>query len=557
MRKTGTTVIIEDVAFPVPRLAEATLDLRRLFREHGYGDAIIFGHALEGNLHIVFKQDFNAPAEVERYRRFMDGLTSMVVRTYDGSLKAEHGTGRNVAPFVELEWGREAYELMRAIKRIFDPRGILNPGVILNDDPKAHLRNLKPLPAADAIADTCIECGFCEVHCPSRDLTLTPRQRIAVFREMARLRATDGNPVQLAALEHDYAYQAEETCATDGLCAVACPVSIDTGKLVKHLRAERHGPTARSIAALLADSMPLVTGAARLGLTTVGALQRVLGDAEMEALGTAGRLLSAGMLPAWNRAMPSGAPRLPVPKRGGPPRDRVVYFPTCINRSLGPPVRDPHGEAVPQTAVRLLEKAGLEVVYPAGVDGLCCGMAFASKGFAEAGDRKGKELFGALEDASEGGVLPILIDMSPCTQRMRELFGERLPFREPVAFAREQLLPRLEVRSRKRSVAVHVTCSGRKMGLDAATRELASVFAEEVVSPDAVECCGWAGDRGFLVPELTASALHGLRPSLPAGCDAGYSTSRTCEIGLTLHGGIPYRSIFVLIDELTKARGQA
>jgi D-lactate dehydrogenase len=554
MRKTGTTVIIEDVAFPVPRLAEATADLQRLFRESGYTDAIIFGHALEGNLHIVFKQDFNAPPEVERYRRFMDALTALVVRKYDGSLKAEHGTGRNIAPFVEMEWGRDAYALMREIKALFDPGGVLNPGVVLNDDPKAHLRNLKPLPAAHEIVDTCIECGFCEVHCPSRDLTLTPRQRIVVFREAARLRAEGSNPVRLAALERGYAYQGEATCATDGLCSLACPVSIDTGKLVKHLRHATTGPTSRSMASLAADSMALVTGAARFGLSAVGAVQRLIGDAEMEALGAAGRLLTGGLLPSWNRAMPGAAPALPTPKRAGPTAPRAVYFPTCINRTLGPAVRDAGGEAVPVTTVRLLEKAGFEVVYPPGVESLCCGMAFASKGFREAGDRKSRELFAALLDASEGGALPILIDMSPCTQRMREEFGARLPFMEPVAFAREHLLPRLRVRRQKPSVAVHVTCSGRKMGLEGPTRELAGLLAEEVIAPESVECCGWAGDRGFLVPELTASALQSLKPSLPAGCREGYSTSRTCEIGLTLHGGIPYRSIFALIDECTEAR---
>ena len=187
MREVGTTVIIEDVAFPVPRLAEATLDLQRLLRAHGYADAIIFGHALEGNLHFVFTQDFNDASEIRRYRDFMDALCHMVVEKYDGSLKAEHGTGRNIAPFVRLEWGDEAHALMRSIKRLLDPNGLLNPGVILNDDPDAHIKHLKPLPACDSIVDKCIECGFCEVKCPSHGLTLSPRQRIVGWREIARL----------------------------------------------------------------------------------------------------------------------------------------------------------------------------------------------------------------------------------------------------------------------------------------------------------------------------------------------------------------------------------
>ena len=241
MRKVGTTVIIEDVAFPVPRLAEATLDLQQLLAAHGYPDAIIFGHALAGNLHFVFTQDFNTEVEVERYRGFMDALCRMVVDKYDGSLKAEHGTGRNVAPFVELEWGAEAYALMRGIKRLFDPQGLLNPGVILNGDPDAHVKNLKPLPACDPIVDKCIECGFCEPKCPSRGLTLSPRQRIVGWREIARRERSGEDAAATATLLELYDYHGIDTCAACGLCATACPVGIETGLLIKSLRGRRAG----------------------------------------------------------------------------------------------------------------------------------------------------------------------------------------------------------------------------------------------------------------------------------------------------------------------------
>ncbi|MEJ2041173.1 MAG: FAD-binding and (Fe-S)-binding domain-containing protein, partial [Desulfosarcinaceae bacterium] len=236
VRLVGTTVIIEDVAFPLKHLAAATLELQQLFKRYHYDEAIIFGHALEGNLHFVFTQDFSDPAEVERYRSFMDDVCHMVVDRYDGSLKAEHGTGRNMAPYVELEWGTEAYGLMKEIKAIFDPRNLLNPGVVLSDDAQAHIQNLKPLPPAHVILDKCIECGFCEAVCPSKNLSLTPRQRIAVQREISRLRASCGNPERLEALERDYRYQGEATCAADGLCAVSCPVEINTGEHTKHLR---------------------------------------------------------------------------------------------------------------------------------------------------------------------------------------------------------------------------------------------------------------------------------------------------------------------------------
>ncbi|MCU0592141.1 MAG: FAD-binding protein, partial [Desulfobacterales bacterium] len=227
VRELGTTVIIEDVAFPIDRLARATLHLQEIMRRYRYDEAIIFGHALEGNLHFCFTQDFGPSAEVERYRRFMHDVCDMVVNAYDGSLKAEHGTGRNMAPYVEMEWGREAYAVMQRIKAIFDPKNLLNPGV--NPNPQAHVENLKPLPPADPIIDRCIECGFCEANCPSKNLTLTPRQRIVVQREIAQLRANCDNPARLADLENAYRYPGEQTCAADGLCAVACPVDINTG----------------------------------------------------------------------------------------------------------------------------------------------------------------------------------------------------------------------------------------------------------------------------------------------------------------------------------------
>ena len=146
VRENGTTVIIEDVTFPLEHLAEGVNRLLALLDEHHYDEAILFGHALEGNLHFVFTQRFDQPEEVARYSAFMQAVSQLVAVEFGGSLKAEHGTGRNMAPFVELEWGSDAYQLMWRIKRLLDPQGILNPDVVLSNDAEIHLKNLKPMP---------------------------------------------------------------------------------------------------------------------------------------------------------------------------------------------------------------------------------------------------------------------------------------------------------------------------------------------------------------------------------------------------------------------------
>jgi D-lactate dehydrogenase len=552
MRDTGTTVIIEDVAFPVPRLAEATLDLQALFARHGYREAIIFGHALEGNLHFVFTQDFNDSNEVDRYRRFIDDVTTMVVNKYDGSLKAEHGTGRNMAPFVLKEWGETAYGLMKELKALFDPENLLNPGVIINGDAEAHLKHLKPLPSADELVDKCIECGFCESHCPSRDLTLTPRQRIVVYREMARLRAHNEERRKLDILSAGFRYEGMETCATDGLCATACPVGIDTGKLVKHLRHIQASRAASAVARSLASHMKSLTRGMRVLLNMLHGFHTLLGTRGMTAITSGIRKLCASALPRWNRQMPKGADRLPMPRPSHDNRLRVVYLPSCINRTMGVSRDEGDEPSLVTVTVRLLEKSGYRVLFPENLENLCCGMAFDSKGFNEVGRAKARELEAALLKVTEGGAIPVFVDMSPCLFRMRETLSQQLRMFEPVEFISTYLTDRLDFTPVEETVAVHSTCSSIKMGLSDPLRTLAEKCARTVIVPRSVECCGWAGDRGFTTPELNDSALKELRSEIPPGCTGGYSTSRTCEIGLSLHSGVQYRSIVYLVDRCTR-----
>ena len=551
MRPVGTTVIIEDVAFPIERLAEATLDLQRLLRESGYPEAVVFGHALDGNLHFVFTQDFGSAEAVARYARLMQAVCTLVVDRYDGSLKAEHGTGRNMAPFVELEWGANGLALMRRIKHLFDPRGLLNPGVILNDDPRSHLQNLKPLPAADALIDRCIECGFCEPKCPSRGLTLSPRQRIVGWREIARLQGDDSRVDRRNELSALYDYHGIETCAACGLCATACPVGIETGLLIKLLRGGRAGPVARHVADFAAHHYAATTTGVRLGLATADAVHALVGTPAMKGALDRLRHASGGRLPKWSPTLARPVRFVPRPSAMDH-AECIVYFPSCASRNMGPQRGDDGDDPLPVVAQRLFERAGFGVLHPPQIDGLCCGQPFDSQGLADTARFKSDELEVALTQASDGGRWPIVFDTSPCTYRMRKMLAGRLPVQDSIEFLHDQVLPRLRVTPQATPVALHPVCSVRKMGTEGLLHAIAAQCSAGVVTQDEVLCCGFAGERGFMRPELNEHALRHLRECPPAGCREGFSTSRTCEIGLSEQAAMPYKSILFLVERCSR-----
>ncbi len=551
-RQKGTTVIIEDIAVPIDQLRDCLLELQDMFKQYAYKDTIIWGHVFDGNVHFVLTLDMADPGEIEKYKAFMEELADMVVDKYDGSLKAEHGTGRNMAPFVRREWGDLIYDVMRGVKALFDPDHMLNPGVIINDDPEAHVKNIKPMPQSHALVDTCTECGFCERSCMSHELTLSARQRIVIYREMTRLAASGEDPALLAELKKDYIYFGDQTCATDGLCALTCPVEIDTGKLIKALRHDQLSPAARQIGAQVAKRMGTVTALTRFGLSLLGKAHRLLGTEGMAAIAGGLRNLSGKRLPRWTPAMPTAAAGVKPQTNGRHGSDPVVYFPACINRSMGPAQGNGLNSLI-RTTASLLEKAGHDIIYPDRMDQLCCGRPFASKGLSETAAAKANELGEALLKVSDNGRIPILCDMSPCLYHMKETLDSRLQLFEPIEFTLTYLAPRLSFEKISEPIAIHTVCSAKKMGLEIDFYRLAEMCAEKVVTPDVI-CCGFAGDRGFTVPELNAFGLRHLKKQLPPEVDTGYSTSRTCEIGLTTHSGIDYRSILYLVDQCTRPR---
>ena len=542
---------------PPGRIAEGARDLQALLGEHGFLTGVA-GHASAGNLHFMLTPDFAKTEDLERYDAFMERLIELIVDKYDGSLKAEHGTGVNMAPFVEREWGAKATQLMWRVKALADPDGVLAPGVVLNEDQGVHLRNLKTTPAIEEEATTCVECGFCEPVCPSRDLTTTPRQRIVLRREIAR--QPEGSAVQRALLE-EFDYDALETCAADGTCVLTCPVGIDTGRLVKRLRADRHSPRAERVALRLAGRWASVERAARAGLRAGGGL----GAAPMRGVTRAARrALGDELVPQWPPNMPEPAPaRLPPTARDGA---AAVYLPACVNRIFGR-ARNGDGErpSLPEAMVAVSERAGLALWIPDDVDGYCCATPWSSKGYAAGARRMANHTVSALWRWSNGGELPIVCDATSCTlglatdavPLLSEVNAERhasLRIVDSIAWARERLLPRLRPKRRLATATLHPPCASKHLELDGDLVAIAHELAEEVVVPVTTTCCGFAGDRGLLHPELSLAATRDEAGELAGRTfDAALCSNRTCEIGLEQGTGRTYESFVFALEELTAA----
>jgi D-lactate dehydrogenase len=553
LRPPGTSLIIEDVCVPPERIAESARDIQGLLTKHGFLPWVA-GHTSAGNLHFMLTPDFAKQEDLVRYEAFMTSLVELILDEYDGSLKAEHGTGFNMAPFVEREWGEKATSLMWRVKELADPDDVLAPGVLLNRDAGVHLRNLKTTPPIEEVATTCVECGFCEPVCPSRDLTTTPRQRIVIRREMAR--QPSGSPVQRKLLEQ-YEYDGIQTCAADGTCAISCPLSIDTGKLIKGFREGERSEAAGRRAARLAERWAGAERLTRAGLragTVAGPLMRA-------GAGAARSLFTDELIPSWPRNMPRPAPaNLPRTRREGAV---AIYVPACVNRIFGRPRGDGPGLSVAEAMVAVSARAGRPVWIPDDVAGHCCAVPWISKGYADGARLMANRTVEALWRWSDGGELPVVIDASSCalglgeevTSSLTDQNAEHhagLEILDSVAWAK-RLLPNLTVPERLGSAAVHPTCSTRHLGLERDLREVAAAIADRVTQPLEATCCGMAGDRGMLHPELTESATRNEAAEIAdAPHDAYLCSNRTCEIGLQAGTGAAYESVLIPLERLSR-----
>lgn len=560
VRASGTTVILEDIAFPVRRLGDAILQLQALFAKHGYDKAIIFGHAKDGNIHFVVTQSFNIPTEIQRYDYFMQDVVDLVVKKFDGTLKAEHGTGRNMAPFVETEWGGEAYRIMRTLKQAIDPDHLLNPGVIINEDPQAHIRHLKAMPAVEAEVDKCIECGYCEHVCPSRNITLTPRRRI-VLRRQLEIARSQGDRQTYKELSKQYNYDGLSTCAVDGMCATACPVDINTGDLVKRLRRENHNAFSNRMALLIARNFAITARMVRGALVAGGMVNSLFGPSAMTRL-TAGIKRLIPSFPLWGRHLHAQKKRL-FPKKTttsinpGDNSPAIVYFPTCISRVIG---EGKEKKTIVETFFSLSWKAGINVIIPPGIGGACCGQIFSSKGFGKAHAFTCNNTVDMLWQATREGSIPVVLDISSCTYTLlhsrsvltdeNKLRFDSLKIIDSIDYLHDHILPSVKVRAKKHNIVLHPVCSLEKMQLKRKFTAIAANCAGEVDIPMHAGCCGMAGDRGFLFPELTAAATAPEATEVKQKrYDGYYSSARTCEMALSDATGASYESLLYLVDE--------
>lgn len=559
VRVSGSTVILEDVAFPVERLGDAILDLHTLFKQYEYHNAIVFGHAKDGNIHFMITPSFNDESEVARYDAFMKDMVELVVHKHQGTVKAEHGTGRNIAPFVETEWGGELYQMMKQLKLAVDPKNLLNPGVIINEDKDAHIKNIKRLPTVEEEVDKCTECGYCEHKCPSRNLTTTPRRRIVIRRELKKMQQA-GQQQDYKILLDQYQYDGLDTCAVDGLCATACPVDINTGELVKRLRRENHSAFANSVALSVAKHFGFAVWTARFGLKAGNVLNKVFGKNTMPRL-TKGLKTVIPSMPLWTEQIAT-PPDLSITKASAGlfHDERILYFPSCISRMMGSGAGEK--KSVMETFISVSLKAGIGVEIIPDVNSSCCSQLFSSKGYHDAYVYKANSIIERLWKASRQGSLKVVIDVSSCAytfKHMRAVLNnqnkisyDKLTIMDSVDYLHDIVLPKLNVAHKKPSIVLHPVCSLQKMNTQDKFTGIAKHFAETVTVPLHAGCCGMAGDRGFLFPELTNAATI---PEALEVCqnhyDGYYSSTKTCEMAMSHAVGENYESVLYLVDELT------
>ena len=547
-RRKGTTVITEDVCFQIEDFTKGIEMLTELFHKYDFVDGgVIFGHALSGNVHFNITPDFSDPKDTKNFGDLVKEMSERV-SGFGGSLKAEHGTGRMVAPFIEMEWGRKAYEINRRIKAIFDPTRILNPDVMITDDPDVYKKNLKAQCVIDDAFTICMECGFCEKNCPSRNLTLTPRQRIALLRETKRLE-NEGNFAVANELKKGYEYFGVETCAACSMCKGLCPLSIDTAQIALSMR--RIDPPAPGLAKKIYDNFSSTLEMCRAGVSLEGIAGAIITQKAISKI-TEGLHGVTGVTPYVPKTTPK-ANRYKLKNRIKPTNfEKVVYFSTCANRAFRQNQGYDDQRSLQQVVESLCNKAQIDIIYPEHIENLCCGLSFEN--YDDVHERAVKDLHDALMKASQNGKYPIVIDHSACFNHAFKHMPD-LEINDISEFLCKFVVPRLDITKCDERVLVHKQCKIKVLGKSQYIEDLARLCSDNVFNIKSFACDGFAGQKGFFTPELNKCATKDLASEVSEyGATLGVSSSSTCEIGLGESGGIPFVSVAYLLDRCSKAK---
>ena len=547
-RRKGTTVITEDVCFQIEDFTKGIEMLTELFHKYDFVDGgVIFGHALSGNVHFNITPDFSDPKDTKNFGDLVKEMSERV-SGFGGSLKAEHGTGRMVAPFIEMEWGRKAYEINRRIKAIFDPTRILNPDVMITDDPDVYKKNLKAQCVIDDAFTICMECGFCEKNCPSRNLTLTPRQRIALLRETKRLE-NEGNFAIANELKKGYEYFGVETCAACSMCKGLCPLSIDTAQIALSMR--RIDPPAPGLAKKIYDNFSSTLEMCRAGVSLEGIAGAIITQKAISKI-TEGLHGVTGVTPYVPKTTPK-ANRYKLKNRIKPTNfEKVVYFSTCANRAFRQNQGYDDQRSLQQVVESLCNKAQIDIIYPEHIENLCCGLSFEN--YDDVHERAVKDLHDALMKASQNGKYPIVIDHSACFNHAFKHMPD-LEINDISEFLCKFVVPRLDITKCDERVLVHKQCKIKVLGKSQYIEDLARLCSDNVFNIKSFACDGFAGQKGFFTPELNKCATKDLASEVAEyGATLGVSSSSTCEIGLGESGGIPFVSVAYLLDRCSKAK---
>lgn len=554
MRKRGTAMIIEDFAFDLDLLPNAVLSLQKLFIDYDYKDYAIYGHGTDGNLHFLIAQPFDSKIDETKYQNFSDKLIDIVVSKYNGSLKAEHGSGRAMAPFVKYQWGEQAYNIMVRIKNLLDPDNIFNPDVIISNNKTIHLKNLKNFPIIESEVDKCIECGFCEDICPSKDLTITPRKRIVLLREIERLKNISS--YLLDDILKEYNYYELDTCAVDGLCSIKCPIGINTADIVKKIRQSQNSRYKRKIASNIAEYLRFYEKSFKVLINFALILRKIIGDKFLSFMTEVAEKLYKKPIYKWNKFI-----RKPIKLSHVSQVDPdFIYFPCCISRIMGDPNDDIH-KPVTQVMIDISRRAGYRIMIPSDCEGYCCGMTFLSKGYLEAFKDTISKTIDKMWEWSREGKVPIILDSSSCYYTIRSTYSylnaptlsklQKMKILDINEYCYFYLINRLKLNKTNEKVILHPNCSVVKMGLTDVMKAIAEKCSTNVIIPDNLGCCGFAGDRGLLFPELPQTACSKEKNEvISENANLHFSSNVTCEIAMSEAIGKNYLSIIYLIDKV-------